>query len=153
MLSSSFSAGNSDARLSITWSAIAVLRPATDVVMLVMNKRGMDKLMQSKFTLGGDASVAAGPVGRTAEAKTDAYMAAEILSWSRSKGLFAGVALNGATLRPDKDENGELYGAKLTTRDIIMGNRPAPAAAQPLLAQLNKYSFREEGAHATGADR
>src|SRR5438477_7592872 len=74
---------------------------STDVVMLVMNRRGMDKLTSSKFTLGADASVAAGPVGRTADAKTDAYMTAEILAWSRSKGLFAGVSLSGATLRPD----------------------------------------------------
>ena len=108
--------------------------------MLVMNKRGMDKLMSSKFTLGGDASVAAGPVGRTAEAKTDAYMTAEILAWSRSRGLFAGVSLSGATLRSDEDENAELYGKKMTIREVVDGNPPAPAAAKPLLAQLSKYS-------------
>src|SRR5579871_3056539 len=78
---------------------------STDVVMLIMNEHGMHQLEKSKFTLGGDASIAAGPVGRTAAANTDAYMSAEILSWSRSKGLFAGISLSGATLRPDRDDN------------------------------------------------
>jgi lipid-binding SYLF domain-containing protein len=78
---------------------------STDVVMLVMNQRGMDRLLGDKFTLGADASVAAGPVGRTATAETDAKLTAEILAWSRAKGLFAGVALKGATLRPDEKEN------------------------------------------------
>src|SRR5579862_7488018 len=82
----------------------------TDMVLLVMNRHGMTKLTEDKFTLGADASVAAGPVGRTANASTDAEMSAEILAWSRSKGLFAGVSLNGATMRPDQDENEKLYG-------------------------------------------
>ena len=124
----------------------------TDVVMLVMNQGGMEKLRRSKFTLGADASVAAGPVGRSASAKTDAYMTAEILSWSRSRGLFAGVALNGATLRPDEDQNKELYGKKMTTGEVFASRMPEPAAAAQLVAQLNKYSFREEGARAN-ADR
>lgn len=121
---------------------------STDVVMLVMNQGGMNKLMQSKFTLGGDASVAAGPVGRTAAANTDAYMSAEILSWSRAKGLFAGVALSGATLRPDEDQNAALYGSKMTTREVIEGKHPVPASARPLLAKLNSYSYREKGSSA-----
>ena len=85
----------------------------TDLIMLVMNAGGRDKLLSSKFTLGAEGSVAAGPVGRTATAQTDAQMHAEILSWSRSQGLFAGLALEGATLRQDLDDNATLYGKKL----------------------------------------
>jgi lipid-binding SYLF domain-containing protein len=117
---------------------------STDVVMLVMNKRGMDKLMTSKFTLGADASVAAGPVGRTADAKTDAYMTAEILAWSRSKGLFAGISLSGATLRNDLDGNKDLYGSKLTNKEVLAGDKPAPEAATRLIAALDKYSMHKE---------
>jgi lipid-binding SYLF domain-containing protein len=95
----------------------------TDVVMLVLNERGADKLMSSKFTLGGDASVAAGPVGRTSTAETDAFMRAEILSWSRSRGVFAGVSLKGSTLRPDEEANRELYGKSITNREIVTGGR------------------------------
>ena len=87
--------------------------------MLVLNKRGAEKLMTSKFTLGGDASVAAGPVGRTSTAETDALLHAEILSWSRSRGVFAGISLKGATLRADRDANKNLYGKELATRQII----------------------------------
>ena len=90
----------------------------TDVIMLVMNQGGEAKLLSSKFTLGADASVAAGPVGRTAEAQTDLQMHAEILSWSRSQGLFAGVALEGATLRQDLDDNAQIYGKKLDNREF-----------------------------------
>ncbi|HEU0141088.1 MAG TPA: YSC84-related protein [Bryobacteraceae bacterium] len=123
----------------------------TDVVMLVMNERGMERLKESKFTLGANASVAAGPVGRTATANTDAYMTAEILSWSRSRGVFAGVALEGATLRNDLDENQELYGKRLTNEQILLSNMAPPAAAKPLVASLNKYSRFEEGT--SSADR
>ena len=117
---------------------------STDVVMLVMNKRGMDRLMTSKFTLGADASVAAGPVGRTADAKTDAYMTAEILARSRSKGLFAGISLSGATLRNDLDGNKELYGSRLTNKEVLAGDKEAPAAASKLIAELDKYSMHKE---------
>jgi lipid-binding SYLF domain-containing protein len=117
---------------------------SADIVMLVMNRRGMDKLMSDKFTLGADASVAAGPVGRTAAAMTDAQMTAEILSWSRTKGLFAGIALKGATLRPDKEDNRELYRKTLTTRDILMSNMALPPAARPLAAELAKHSPAEK---------
>lgn len=118
----------------------------TDVVMLIMNKEGAEKLLtRSKFTVGADANVAAGPVGRSVSADTDAYMRAEILSWSRSRGLFAGVALQGATLRPDEDANRELYGQKLNSRQVVYGNYPMPAAAKPLIASLDKYSPVEEG--------
>jgi lipid-binding SYLF domain-containing protein len=117
---------------------------STDLIMLVMSERGAEKLLESQFTLGGEASVAAGPIGRTATAQTDAQMRADILSWSRSQGLFAGVALEGATLRQDLDDNATLYGKNLETRDIVAvrGVRP-PAAAAELLALLNRYSAIE----------
>ena len=114
----------------------------TDLIMLVMSERGADKLLSSKFTLGAEGSVAAGPVGRTATAQTDAQMHAEILSWSRSQGLFAGLALEGATLRQDLDDNATLYGAKLENRAIVTGGRPAPESAARLMGLLNKYSAR-----------
>src|SRR5258708_2532833 len=97
-----------------------------DVFMLVMNEKGVDRLLSSKFTLGGDATVAAGPVGRVAQAETDARMTAEILAWSRARGLFAGIALNGATLRQDDDWNQELYGKPLKNREIVDGSIAAP---------------------------
>lgn len=115
---------------------------STDVVLLVMNARGMDKLLTSKFTLGGDASVAAGPVGRHSSAQTDAMLSAEILSWSRSRGAFAGVSLEGATLRNDVDENEALYGKKLNNRDVVRGDRAVPAAAAKFVGALNKYSAK-----------
>ena len=115
----------------------------TDLIMLVMNERGADKLLSSKFTLGAEGSVAAGPVGRTATAQTDAQMHAEILSWSRSQGLFAGLALEGATLRQDLDDNATLYGKKLENRQIVTTAVRAPKAAAKLIALLNKYSARE----------
>ena len=115
----------------------------TDVIMLVMNKRGASKLMSSKFTLGGDASVAAGPVGRESSAATDAKFQAEILTYSRSRGAFAGIALQGATLRPDNDANEELYGKGKVNTDIIQGETEVPPAAAALITSLNKYSSRK----------
>jgi lipid-binding SYLF domain-containing protein len=117
---------------------------STDVVMLVMNERGMQKLSSSKFTIGADASAAAGPVGRNAAAQTDAFLSAEILSWSRSKGLFAGVSLDGATLRNDIDENQVLYGQRWTSKQILGSGARIPDAALKLIAALNKYSMREK---------
>ena len=122
----------------------------TDLIMLVMNERGADKLLSSKFTLGADGSVAAGPVGRTATAQTDAQMRAEILSWSRSQGLFAGLALEGATLRQDLDDNETLYAARLENRAIVTTGVRPPKAASKLLALLNKYSPRERTSSSTG---
>jgi lipid-binding SYLF domain-containing protein len=110
-----------------------------DVILAIMNKRGVDRLLSNKFTLGADASVAAGPVGRTAAAQTDAAMTAEILSWSRSRGVFAGVALEGATLRGDDDANLDLYGKRLEMRPIVTGSTPIPTAAQPLIDRLSKF--------------
>src|SRR5437868_1848100 len=103
---------------------------ATDFVLLVMNDRGADSLLRSKVKLGADASVAAGPVGRTAAADTDAYMRSEILSYSRARGVFAGISLEGSTLRPDNDGNRNLYGHAVTAAQIIKGSEvQAPAAA------------------------
>jgi lipid-binding SYLF domain-containing protein len=115
----------------------------TDVILLVMNERGAERLLSSKFTLGGDASVAAGPVGRSATAQTDAFMTAEILSWSRSRGVFAGISLQGATLRQDVSENRALYGRSLENKEIITQELPPPKAAERLLNALNKYSSRK----------
>ena len=116
----------------------------TDAFMLVMNKKGMDRLLSTKFTLGGDASVAAGPIGRSTQAETDAALTAEILTWSRQRGLFAGISLSGATLREDSDWNRDLYGKKITNREIIMkGAVEAPKAAEGLMTELNRYSSRK----------
>jgi lipid-binding SYLF domain-containing protein len=116
---------------------------ATDVVLLIMNERGKEKLLRSKFTLGGDAAVAGGPVGRSAQAQTDALMHAEILSYSRSRGVFAGVSLEGATLRPVQDANEKIYGRGYTPDQILNGQIPPPEAVQPLIATLSKYSSAE----------
>lgn len=115
----------------------------TDVIMLVMNKRGADRLLSSKFTVGGEASVAAGPVGRDSSAQTDAAMRAEILSWSRQRGAFAGVALQGATLREDQEANASMYGKKMTNREVLEKNPQTPPAASELLNELNLYSSRK----------
>lgn len=108
-----------------------------DVVMLVMNDDGMRKLSKGDFTLGANASAMAGPVGRSASADTDAYMRAEILSWSRSRGAFVGVTLNGATLRQDKKDNEEIYGKTVDQEAILTGKVQPPAAANALYAVLN----------------
>jgi lipid-binding SYLF domain-containing protein len=115
----------------------------TDVVMLVMNSGGKDKLLSSQFTLGAGASVAAGPVGRSTSAQTDALMTAQILSWSRSRGVFAGVSLQGATLRQDLDDNRELYRKPMDNRQIIEQQPAVPKAAKAFIALLDKYSGRE----------
>jgi lipid-binding SYLF domain-containing protein len=116
----------------------------TDAFMLVMNPKGMDRLLSTKFTLGGDASVAAGPVGRSTQAETDAALTAEILTWSRQRGLFLGLSLSGATLREDSDWNRDLYGKKITNREIIMkGAVEPPQSASVLMSELNRYSSRK----------
>jgi len=137
------------------WSAPATIRieggsvgfqigaSSTDLIMLVMTERGADKLLASKFTLGAEGSVAAGPVGRTATAQTDVQMGADILSWSRSQGLFAGVALEGATLREDVDDNATLYGRRLENSAIVNTGVRAPKAAARLISVLNRYSAKE----------
>src|SRR5271168_1868061 len=114
---------------------------ATDLVLLIMNEGGANAILSSKVKLGGDASIAAGPVGRTASAETDVSMRAEILSYSRSRGAFAGISLSGSTVRPDNDANERIYGKKIPAKDIVLnGTVPAPAAAKLLLFTLNKHS-------------
>jgi len=115
----------------------------TDVFMLVMNERGMERLLSTKFTLGGDATAAAGPVGRSTQAETDAALTAEILTWSRARGLFAGISLSGATLREDSDWNMELYGKSITNREVVTGSTAPPASAGSLMTELNRYSSRK----------
>ena len=118
---------------------------ATDLVLLVMNERGADSILNSKVKLGGDASVAAGPVGRDASADTDAYMRAEILSYSRTRGLFAGISLEGSTLRPDDDATADVYGRKLTAREIVAGgNVSIPKSGRHLVSVLQKNAPRNE---------
>src|SRR5947208_9807183 len=125
----------------------------TDLIMLVMNERGADKLLSSKFTLGAEGSVAAGPVVSTETAQTDAQMHAEILSWSRSQGLFAGLALEGARRRQDLDDNATLYGKKLENRQIVTTGVRPPRAAAELIAILTKYSAPERPNKSTGSSQ
>jgi lipid-binding SYLF domain-containing protein len=112
---------------------------ATDFVLLLMNSRSASAILSSKVKLGGDASAAAGPVGRTASAETDVTMRAEILTYSRARGVFAGVSLAGSTLRPDNDANKHLYGKEIPAKDIVMGGAvPVPPSAGALIATLDK---------------
>src|ERR1700730_17650837 len=118
---------------------------ATDFVFLVINNRGVESLLHSKVKLGADASVAAGPKGRDASADTDAWMRAEILSYSRSRGLFAGISLEGSTLRPDDDATADVYGRKLTAREIVLGGKIGiPASGRHLIAVLQNNAPRNE---------
>jgi len=109
-----------------------------DLVLLVNSERGMKKLLGNKVTLGAEASVAAGPVGRDARAATDAQMNAEILSYSRAQGLFAGINISGGVLRADSDDNEDVYGKKMTAESVLIGNTPAPGATQPFMKALNR---------------
>jgi lipid-binding SYLF domain-containing protein len=118
---------------------------ATDFVILVMNPRGATAILKNKVKLGADASAAAGPKGRYAEASTDVTLRAEMLTYSRSRGLFAGVSLEGSTLRPDNGANEEVYGKKIAATDIVLkGAVPTPASAQKLIATLTKFSPRND---------
>ena len=113
----------------------------TDFVLLIMNEKGANSVMSSKVKLGADASAAAGPVGRTASAATDIVMKAEILSWSRARGIFAGVSLEGSTLRSDDGANKNLYGSELSAKQIVReGKVKTPPGARPLVALLQKTS-------------
>jgi lipid-binding SYLF domain-containing protein len=137
---------------NVGWSAPAAMRveggsvgfqiglSETDIVLLVMNDGGMKHLLSDKFTLGGEATAAAGPVGRDAAAQTDAMMNAEMLSYSRARGLFAGISLEGATLRPDEDADRELYGHPATNREILTGNFKTPAVAMKFEHSLSRDS-------------
>jgi SH3 domain-containing YSC84-like protein 1 len=140
------------------WSGPAALRLAggsfglqlggnsTDLFLLVMNQQGLNHLLSDKFTIGADAAAAAGPVGRNATADTDVLLHAEILSWSRSRGAFAGVSLNGTTVETDKGEDQKLYGKAMDNKDIIQGQVPPPAASQQLIAELDQYARRKGSA-------
>jgi lipid-binding SYLF domain-containing protein len=152
--------GFASCRSSRGWSAPAAVRieggsfgfqlggSSTDVILLVMNDGGMNKLLKDKFTLGAEGAVAAGPLGRDSTASTDAMMKAEMLSWSRTRGVFAGLSLEGATLRPDDDENLKLYGKAVTNREILSGQVSRPPAAQAFLAELRRFSH-ESGTSAS----
>ena len=114
---------------------------ATDFILLLMSPRSAENILKSKVKIGADASAAAGPVGRTASAETDATLRAEILSYSRARGLFAGVSLDGSTLRPDNGANKNLYGKEVSASDIVFKNAvPVPDSAKALLATLQKAS-------------
>jgi SH3 domain-containing YSC84-like protein 1 len=116
---------------------------STDVIMLVMNRRGMEKLATDKFTIGGDVSATAGPVGRTGAADTDILLRAEILSYSRTRGVFAGVSLDGTAVSQDESEDRKLYGHEVRTRDVLIGGVPAPTASLALISELDRYSPRK----------
>jgi lipid-binding SYLF domain-containing protein len=137
---------------NVGWSAPAAMRveggsvgfqiglSETDIVLLVMNDGGMKHLLSDKFTIGGDASAAAGPIGREATAQTDAMMNAEMLSYSRSRGVFAGISLEGATLRPDEEANRELYARDVTNHEILTGDLKTPAVAVKFERALHRDS-------------
>jgi len=116
----------------------------SDVILVVLNDKGARKLMESKFTLGGEGAVMAGPVGRQASANTDALMTAEILSYARSRGAFAGITLNGSTLRPDNEDNEKIYGKAVDHKDILMGKVPRPEVATPLYNALGSLPNEHE---------
>jgi SH3 domain-containing YSC84-like protein 1 len=116
---------------------------STDVILLIMNEKGLNHLLADKFSIGGDAAVALGPVGRDAVADTDASLRAEILSWSRTHGLFAGASLDGTVVAHDKGETRKLYGREYSGRELIRGNVPPPPASGDLLTELNAYGPRK----------
>lgn len=152
IVSAQYGKGFITCRHGASWSAPAAVRmegggvgfqiggSETDLILLVMNDRGAQRLMSSEFTLGADGEVAAGPVGRHADAATDAKFTAEILSWSRSRGVFAGIALKGATLRSDKGDNEDLYGKELDTKEVVNGSLAVPASGKHLISLLSRYS-------------
>jgi lipid-binding SYLF domain-containing protein len=115
----------------------------TDVIMLVMNKSGMEHLLSDKFQIGGEAAAAAGPLGRDSSAMTDAEMKAEILSYSRSRGLFGGIDIGGSAVTTDQESNMELYGQKMNNREIVDTKLPIPEAAKPMIHELDRLSSRK----------
>jgi SH3 domain-containing YSC84-like protein 1 len=152
VVGASYGRGVATCRTSTGWSAPAPFRieggsfgfqiggEAVDLVMLIMNDKGMRNLLNSKFKLGADASVAAGPVGRHAEGDTDWKMRAEVLSYSRARGVFGGVALNGAVVKQDEDDTRALYSEKVSFDQILTGSVPPPSGADTFLATVKKYS-------------
>lgn len=152
-----YGAGVASCRTSQGWSAPSTVKMEggsigfqigageVDLILVVMNEKGKDRLFKSEFTLGGEAAVMAGPVGRQSSAETDALLSAEILSYSKSRGLFAGVNVKGSTLRSADDENRDLYGKAVSNKDILEGRVAVPSVAKSFVATLNKYSPREVG--------
>jgi lipid-binding SYLF domain-containing protein len=150
--------GVATCRTSTGWSAPAPFKvvggswglqiggEAVDLVMLIMNKDGMEKLLSSKFKLGADASVAAGPVGRHAEGETDWKMRAEVLTYSRARGVFAGLTLNGAVIEQDREATLAFFGHDTTLRDILQGKVTPPSGSEPFLAAVKKFSAKAEAA-------
>ncbi len=144
--------GLASCKTATGWSAPAFFRveggsfglqiggQAVDLIMVIMNERGMRALLSSKFKLGADASVAAGPVGRHAEGATDWKMRAQVLTYSRARGVFAGISLNGAVIKQDRDDTRAFYGHMVPYRTLLTGQRPAPADANPFLEALSRYS-------------
>lgn len=160
MVGGEYGKGFASCRTSHGWSGPAAVRLAggsfglqlgadsTDVVLLIMNEGGLRHMLSDKFTIGADATAAAGPVGRDAKADTDVLLHAEVLSWSRSRGLFAGISLNGTIVESDKGENEKLYGHPERHNAILRGDVHPPEAAQVLTSELDEY-----GGHARGADQ
>jgi lipid-binding SYLF domain-containing protein len=127
---------------------------ATDFVLLIMNHRGANAILSSKVKIGADATAAAGPVGRDAEADTDVTLRSEILTYSRTRGVFAGVSLEGSTLRPDNDANGRIYDKKIPAKEIVLHNEVVPPpSAHLLLDTLNKYTIGRPAAHSKHAPK
>ena len=127
---------------------------SVDLVLLVMNERGMEKLLRNKVTLGAEATVAAGPVGRNAEAATDAQINAEIVAYSRSRGLFAGVNIGGGVLRPDNDDNEKFYGHPVSPREILFAAKaPVPPEAEPFIAALRLHDIAAAVDQAKGTQK
>lgn len=152
LVGGSYGRGFASCRTDGHWSAPAPVRLAggsfgaqlgvdsTDIVLLAMNERGMNRLMSDKFSIGADAAAAAGPVGRDAAADTDVMMRAEILSWSRTKGLFAGISLDGTAVEHDDGETRKLYGRPMSNHDILHGQVPPPEAANELISELDRVA-------------
>src|SRR5512141_1378778 len=148
----SYGKGLASCKTANGWSAPAFFRleggsfgfqiggQAVDLVMLIMNERGMRALLSSKFKLGANASVAAGPVGRHADASTDWKMRAQVLTYSRARGVFAGISLDGAVIKQDRDDTRAFYGRMVPYRSLLQGLTPAPAEAQPFLKPLGQYA-------------
>ncbi len=160
VVGASYGKGVASCRTGSGWSAPAPFKlaggslglqiggEAADVVMVIMNDRGMKDLLSSKFKLGADASVAAGPVGRHAEGDTDWKMRAEVLSYSRARGVFAGISLDGAVVTQDEDETRVLYGDKVSFERILTGKVLAPSGSESFLAAVKKYTAEARAAKA-----
>jgi lipid-binding SYLF domain-containing protein len=152
VVGASYGKGLASCRTTSGWSAPAFFRieggsfgfqvggQAVDLIMLIMNDEGMKELLSSKFKLGANVSVAAGPVGRHAEGATDWKMRAQVLTYSRARGVFAGLALDGAVIKQDRDDTRAFYGRMVPYRSLLTGSMPAPADAQPFLKPLSQYA-------------